>query len=55
MDYGCKLYNTASIGRLKKFNSIHKEGIRIYTGSFKTSPEGSMHIKAYVLPLELRK
>ena len=30
MDYGCQLYNTASAGRLKKTDSINREGIRIY-------------------------
>ena len=37
MDYGCQLYNTASAGRLKKLDSIHRKGIRIYTGAFRTS------------------
>ena len=31
MDYGCQLYNTASAGRLKKLDNIHREGIKIYT------------------------
>ena len=30
MDYGCQLCNTASTGILKKLDSIHREGIRIY-------------------------
>ena len=27
IDYGCQVYNTASAGRLKKLDSIHREGI----------------------------
>ena len=38
MDYNCRLYNTASAGRLKKQDSIHRKDIRIYTGAFRTSP-----------------
>ena len=30
IDYGCQIYNTASAGRLKKLDSIHREGIKIY-------------------------
>ena len=37
-DYGCHLYYIASPGRLKKLYNIHREGIRIYTGAFRTSP-----------------
>ena len=32
INYGFQLYNTASAVRLKKLDSIHREGIRIYTG-----------------------
>ena len=35
MDYDCQLYNTASVGRLKKLDNIHREGMIIYTGAFK--------------------
>ena len=31
IEYGCQIYNTASTGRLKKLDSIHREDIRIYT------------------------
>ena len=46
MDFGCHLYNTASAGRLKKLNNIHREGIRIYTGTFRTSPVEALHVEA---------
>ena len=33
IDYGCQLYSTAIPGRLKKLDSVHSEGIRIYTSA----------------------
>ena len=47
IDYGCQLYNTAFPGKLKKLNSIHRKGIRIYTDVFRKSPVELLHIKAY--------
>ena len=55
MDYDCQLYNTASAGRLKKLNSIHKEGMRIYTGALRTSPVEALHVETADPPLELRR
>ena len=55
MDYDCQLYNAASAGRLKKLDSIHREGIRIYTGGFRTSPVEALHVEANDTPLELRR
>ena len=43
IDYGCQMYNTASTGRLKKLDSIHRESVRIYTGVFRNPPEESIH------------
>ena len=45
IDYGCQLYNIASAGNLKKLDSFHREGIRIYTGAFRTSPVESLHVE----------
>ena len=53
MDYGCQLYNTASPGRLKKLDSIHREGIRICTIAFRTSPVESLNVETNDSPLEL--
>ena len=39
--YDCQIYNTASTRRSKKLDSIHREGIRIYT-----SPVKSIHVEA---------
>ena len=55
MDYGGQLYNTASAGRLKKLDSIHREDIRIYTGVFRTSPVETLYVKSNDPLLELRK
>ena len=46
IDIGCQIYNTASEGRLKKLDSIHREGIKIYTWAFRTSPIESTDIEA---------
>ena len=46
----CQLYNTASAGRLNKLDSIHREGIEIYTGAFRTFPVESLHVDANDLP-----
>ena len=39
----------------KKLNSIHRDGIRIYIGAFRISPEESLHVEANDLSLELRR
>ena len=55
IDYGCQLYGTAIKSRLKKLDSIHREGIRIYTGAFKTSPMESLHVEANEPALDKRR
>ena len=40
---------------LKKLDSIHREGIRIYTGAFKTSSMESLHIEANEPALDKRR
>ena len=39
-------FNTASTGRLKKLDTINKEGLRICTEAFRTSPVESLHVEA---------
>ena len=46
IDYGFQIYNTDSAGRLKKLDSIHREGIRIYKGDFRTSPIELLYVEA---------
>ena len=55
MNYGCQLYNTASPGKLKKLDSIHREGIKIYKGAFRTSPVEVLHVETNSPSLEIRK
>ena len=47
---GSQIYNSAFAGKLKKLYSIHREGIRIYTGAFRSSP-----VEAKDPTLELRR
>ena len=42
-------------GRLKKLDSIHRGDIRKYTGAFKTSPVGSLHVEANYPPPGTKK
>ena len=55
ISYGCQLYITGSPWILKKLDSIHKEGITIYTGALRTLPVESLYIEIYDLPLELKR
>ena len=55
MDYGCRVNNTVSAGRLKKLDSMHREDMRIYTGAFRTSPVKALHVDENDLPLKLRR
>ena len=52
---GCQLYSTASPGRLKKLDRMHREGIRIYRGAFRTSSIEFLHVEANDPHLELRR
>ena len=51
----CQLYNTASAGRLKKLDSIPSEGIRIYTGAFRTSPVEALNVERKLLTSGTKK
>ena len=58
MDYGCQLYSTASLGRLKKNLVAYTEkceGIRIYTDAFRMSPVESLDAEVCDPPLELKR
>ena len=54
MDYGCQFYSTATKNRFKNLDSIHREGIRLYTGAFKTSIE-LLHSEANEPSLDKRR
>ena len=55
IDYGCQLYSTASPGKIKKLDNIHREGIRIYTGAFRTLPVKSLYTEAGDPTMELKR
>ena len=42
-------------GKLKKLYSIHREDIRIYTRTFRTSPVEALHVEANYSLLELKR
>ena len=55
MDYGCQLHGTAIKSRLKKLDSIQREGIGLYSEAFKTSPIESLHAEANESTLDKRR
>ena len=57
MDYSCELYSSqfASPERQKNLYSIHREGIGIYTCTFKTSLVKSLHAEVCDPTMELRR
>ena len=54
-DYSCQQYNIAFACKLKKRDSIHREGIRIYTCLFRTSPVEALHVEENDPHLEPRR
>ncbi|XP_064090796.1 uncharacterized protein LOC135204571 [Macrobrachium nipponense] len=52
--YGCQVYSSASMSRLKELDIVHNMGLRICTGAFRTSVE-SIYIDSHELPLDLRR
>ena len=52
--YSYQLYISSSLRKLKTLDSIHEEGIRIYTGIFRSSTVKSLNIKSYDPSLEIR-
>ena len=55
LDFGCQLYSNSTPEKLKKLDSIHREGIKIYMGAFKTSLIETLYIEENDLSLQLRK
>ena len=50
-----KLYSAICTIDVNYITQQHREGIRIYTGVFKTSPVEALHVKANNPPLELQR
>ena len=53
LSYGCEVFSSATVNRLKILNSIHHAGVRLSTGAFKSSPIPSLLVDACELPLDL--
>ena len=55
LDYGCIVYGSASKTELEKLNIIHRNGIRLSLGAFKSSPKEALYAEANEPPLEIRR
>ena len=53
LSYGCEVFSSATVNRLKILNTIHHSGVRLSTGAFKSSPISSLLVDACELPLDL--
>ncbi|CAI6366491.1 unnamed protein product [Macrosiphum euphorbiae] len=53
MNYGSVIYGTAKATTLSSLDPIHNQGIRLATGSFKTSPVASILCNAGEPPLQI--
>ena len=55
IEYGSFVYASASKTNLTKLDSIHRSGIRISTGAFRTSPKESLLVDSGMLPLSFKR
>ena len=55
LDYGSIVYRSADHKLLEKLNVIHRHGLRLCLGAFKSSPIESLYVEANEPPLELRR
>ena len=55
MDYGCLVYGSASKTALTKLDPVHKQGLRLSLGAFRSSPVESLYVEAHEPPLEIRR
>ena len=55
LDYGCIVYGSARQSYLRKLDSIHKQGLRLALGAFRTSPINSLYAEANEPSLNLRR
>ena len=55
MDYGSIVYMSADKDDLKPLDVIHRHGIRLCLGAFKTTRIESLYAQAYEPPLDLRR
>ena len=55
LDYGCIVYMTGDAESLKGLDILHRHGLRMCLGAFKSSPIQSLYVEANEPPLELRR
>ncbi|MPC58898.1 hypothetical protein E2C01_052909 [Portunus trituberculatus] len=55
LEYGCKIYSSATEARLRVLDSVHHAGVRLATGAFRTSPIPSLLVDDGFWPLDLRR
>ena len=46
LDYGCIIYGSARKAYLQMLDPIHKQGLRLVLGAFRTSPVASLYVEA---------
>ena len=46
LDYGCIIYGSARKSYLQMLDPIHKQGLRLALGAFRTSPVASLYVEA---------
>ena len=55
LDYGSIVYMSGDERSLEKLNVVHRHGLRLCLGAFKSSPIEALYAEANELPLELRR
>ena len=55
LDYGSIVYRTAKKEKLECLNVLHRQGLRLCLGAFKSSPIESLYVEANEPPLEIRR
>ncbi|GBL92584.1 hypothetical protein AVEN_123765-1 [Araneus ventricosus] len=55
LDYGAPVYGSAAKSTLKILDSVHHQGLRLATGTFRTTPIPSLHVISGEPSLELRR
>ena len=53
IEYGCYIYVAARKSYLKSLHTVHREGLRLLLGVFRTSPVENLYSELYELPLKL--
>ena len=55
LDYGCIVYGSARPSYIKRLDTVHNQGLRLFLGAFRTSPVQSLYVEAIEPPLDMRR